>query len=101
MIKVIDTLQAREKVDAELRVEHQSDTKVLTITMEILSEPSSNKLCGSVLYFITYNDKEEREVEMRSLDERNKERGYCVGLYVNRLVDLDDVQASVCNGIVS
>ncbi|GKD96746.1 hypothetical protein Tco_1380643 [Tanacetum coccineum] len=27
--------------------EHQSDTKVLTMTMEILLEPTSNKLCGS------------------------------------------------------
>ncbi|GKE76948.1 hypothetical protein Tco_1543068, partial [Tanacetum coccineum] len=27
--------------------EHQSDTKVFTMTMEILSEPTSNKLCGS------------------------------------------------------
>ncbi|GJU17117.1 hypothetical protein Tco_1145083, partial [Tanacetum coccineum] len=26
--------------------EHQSDTKVLTMTMEILPEPTSNKLCG-------------------------------------------------------
>ncbi|GKD60135.1 hypothetical protein Tco_1297644, partial [Tanacetum coccineum] len=25
---------------------HQSDTKVITITMEILPEPTSNKLCG-------------------------------------------------------
>ncbi|GKA61061.1 hypothetical protein Tco_0760468 [Tanacetum coccineum] len=28
-------------------VEHQSDTKVLTMTMEILPEPTSNKLCGN------------------------------------------------------
>ncbi|GJX65000.1 hypothetical protein Tco_0299343 [Tanacetum coccineum] len=27
--------------------EHQSDTKVFTMTMEILPEPTSNKLCGS------------------------------------------------------
>ncbi|GJS89314.1 hypothetical protein Tco_0771950 [Tanacetum coccineum] len=26
--------------------EHQSDTKVFTVTMEILPEPTSNKLCG-------------------------------------------------------
>ncbi|GKC17969.1 transcription initiation factor TFIID subunit 8 [Tanacetum coccineum] len=29
--------------------EHQSDTKVLTMTMEILPEPTSNKLCGRCL----------------------------------------------------
>ncbi|GJX88368.1 putative reverse transcriptase domain-containing protein [Tanacetum coccineum] len=28
-------------------LEHQSDTKVFTMTMEILPEPTSNKLCGS------------------------------------------------------
>ncbi|GJX79599.1 hypothetical protein Tco_0327748 [Tanacetum coccineum] len=30
-----------------LTLKHQSDTKVFTMTMEILPEPTSNKLCGS------------------------------------------------------
>ncbi|GJY40090.1 hypothetical protein Tco_0427360 [Tanacetum coccineum] len=29
------------------KLEHQSDTKVLTMTMEILPEPTSNKLCNA------------------------------------------------------
>ncbi|GJS37710.1 hypothetical protein Tco_0536092 [Tanacetum coccineum] len=31
-----------------LTPKHQSDTKVLTMTMEILPEPTSNKLCGDL-----------------------------------------------------
>ncbi|GJZ42829.1 hypothetical protein Tco_0590084 [Tanacetum coccineum] len=31
------------------KLEHQSDIKVFTMTMEILSEPTSNKLCGRKL----------------------------------------------------
>ncbi|GKB12765.1 hypothetical protein Tco_0846688 [Tanacetum coccineum] len=36
--------------------EHQSDTKVLTMTMEILPEPTSNKLCSRkiVTYWFTF-----------------------------------------------
>ncbi|GJS29157.1 hypothetical protein Tco_0489777 [Tanacetum coccineum] len=32
-------------------LEHQSDTKVFTMTMEILLEPTSNKLCGRNQYY--------------------------------------------------
>ncbi|GJX54820.1 hypothetical protein Tco_0283189 [Tanacetum coccineum] len=37
-------------------VEHQSDTKVFTMTMENLPEPTSNKLCGSetLSYWLTH-----------------------------------------------
>nr|GEV11540.1 reverse transcriptase zinc-binding domain-containing protein [Tanacetum cinerariifolium] len=36
------------KMDYKLMTQHQNDTKVLTMTMEILLEPTSNKLCSRV-----------------------------------------------------
>ncbi|GJY49406.1 hypothetical protein Tco_0439362 [Tanacetum coccineum] len=53
-IEVVEELKRNVKINGEKKealltlrqkLEHQSDTKVLTMTMEILSEPTSNKLC--------------------------------------------------------
>ncbi|GJX24038.1 hypothetical protein Tco_0228483 [Tanacetum coccineum] len=42
MIKAIDKMQLERRSFSQ----HQSDTKVFTMMMEILPEPTSNKLCG-------------------------------------------------------
>ncbi|GKB37135.1 hypothetical protein Tco_0882077 [Tanacetum coccineum] len=49
--------------------EHQSDTKVLTITMEILPELTSNKLCGrSIVVFVYWNANVVDESVVKNLD---------------------------------
>ncbi|GJQ97061.1 hypothetical protein Tco_0008200, partial [Tanacetum coccineum] len=41
---------------SSFKEEHQSDTKVFTMTMEILLEPTSNKLCGRFLPRRKFNE---------------------------------------------
>ncbi|GKB09612.1 hypothetical protein Tco_0837924 [Tanacetum coccineum] len=45
--------------------EHQSDTKVFTMTMEILPEPTSNKLCGSTKVTTTQDGKRSQDNDSR------------------------------------
>ncbi|GJU67972.1 hypothetical protein Tco_1254231, partial [Tanacetum coccineum] len=55
---------------------HQSDTKVFTMTMEILPEPTSNKLCGRFLPRRKFNELAQylQDIMMKSLPKMVDER---------------------------
>ncbi|GJU67428.1 hypothetical protein Tco_1253687 [Tanacetum coccineum] len=67
-IKGVEELKRKVKINGEKKEalltlrqkpEHQSDTKVLTMTMEILLDLTSNKLCGSDEVFKLKNFKKD------------------------------------------
>ncbi|GJR44102.1 retrovirus-related pol polyprotein from transposon TNT 1-94 [Tanacetum coccineum] len=63
ILEILD-YRVKEFKIKQLNPEHPSDTNVLTMKMEILLEPTSNKLLGTVVLATLFNESEQRHFRL-------------------------------------